>query len=265
MTDTNGPFLVLDRPAPELYLGFTGVDAGNLAYHLADSAPSRERVSHSREQLERAMGVRPGSTEYVTQVHSTRVVGAGGDEVPAEADAIVSASGSEPLAIMVADCLPVVFVSRAVGGHEFSGPTAVAHAGRRGLLDGVLQATVTRMREDGAGSGAGDIAAWIGPGICGRCYEVPEQMRDDGAARVPETFSTTSWGTPALDLAAGAQALLETMGVTVRRVPICTFEDRRLFSHRREPGRGRGVGLVWRTGSGTGPLPATTSTSSASE
>lgn len=250
-------------PSPGLHVAFTGTDAGNLAFHVSGGTAAEgrehpgsviEAVAEARNRLERTMGVAPGRTEYLTQVHSARVVEATGNGWGAsgrpleEADALVSPTGEDPLAIMVADCLPVVFASRPPGGSELTGPTAVAHAGRRGLLDGVLEATVARLRATGAGDAAGEIVAWVGPGICGRCYEVPEDMRRDGAARIPAAGSTTSWGTPALDLPAGAAAVLEALGVTVHRDDRCTFEDERLFSHRRAPGEGRFAGVVWRTG-----------------
>lgn len=257
---TDGPFVFHATPAAGLHVAFTGVKAGNLAFHVSGGSSAggpegaaTDAVTAARTRLERDMGVRPGRTEYLTQVHSARVVtatgrGWAGDEsTPQEADAVVSPTGGDPLAIMVADCLPVVFASRPPGGSELSGPTAVAHAGRRGLLDGVLEATVDRLRAAGAGHAPGEIVAWVGPGVCGRCYEVPEDMRRDGAARIPETGSTTSWGTPALDLPAGAAAVLDRLGVTVHRDDRCTVEDDRLFSHRRTPGEGRFAGLVWRT------------------
>ncbi|MDI3331781.1 MAG: polyphenol oxidase family protein [Micrococcus sp.] len=260
---TEGPFVFHAMPSAGLHVAFTGVDAGNLAFHVSggseDGAPGRpgaaaEAVAQARTRLERDMGVAPGRTEYLTQVHSARVVAAtgrgwaGSGARPEEGDALVSPTGRDPLAIMVADCLPVVFASRRPGGAELTGPTAVAHAGRRGLLDGVLEATVDRLRAAGAGDAPGEVVAWVGPGICGRCYEVPEDMHRDGVARIPAAGSTTSWGTPALDLAAGAAAVLDRLGVTVHRDDRCTFEDGRLFSHRRAPGEGRFAGLVWRTG-----------------
>jgi polyphenol oxidase len=275
------PFLYRAEPGPGLHVAFTSVDAGNLAFHVSgtpadahggpqapadagdgpDPSAPRGRVAEARRRLEDAMGVAPGRTEYLTQVHSARVVparGRGWDDPaagePEEADAVVSRHGRDPLAVMVADCLPVVFASRtasgagAAGGQGvLDGPTAVAHAGRRGLLDGILEATVDRLRSAGASTAPGGIEAWIGPGICGACYEVPEQMRLEGAAQIPATASTTSWGTPALDLPSGAESVLGALGVTVHRVRVCTLEDGRLFSHRREPGRGRFTGLVWRT------------------
>ncbi|WP_010143378.1 MULTISPECIES: polyphenol oxidase family protein [Citricoccus] len=256
---TGGPFVFRVSPSPGLHIGFTGVDTGNLAFHVSGGTTAQDPgrpVSEARTRLEREMGVAPGRTEYLTQVHSARVVEATGNgwgarSGPAEeADALVSPTGRDPLAVMVADCLPVVFASRPPGGVDLTGPTAVAHAGRRGLLDGVLEATVDRLRGSGAGGAPGEIEAWVGPGICGRCYEVPEDMRRDGASRIPATDSTTSWGTPALDLPAGAVAVLERLGVTVHRDDRCTFEDGRLFSHRRAPGEGRFAGVVWRTGEG---------------
>lgn len=253
------PFLWRTEPAPGLHVGFTGVDAGNLAFHVSgarsangvDVTAAREAAAEARRRLEDVMDVPRGRTEYLTQVHSARVLpaegfGWGEAASPREADALVSATGRDPLAIMVADCLPVALVSRHAGEGEATGPTAVAHAGRRGLLDGVLENTVHRMRQDGAGGSRGDIEAWIGPGICGRCYEVPESMRAEGATRIPACASTTSWGTPALDLPAGADEILTALGVTVHHSGVCTLEDHRVYSHRREPGRGRFVGLVWR-------------------
>lgn len=250
---TGEPFLFHAEPSAGLHVAFTGVQAGNLAFHVADGGAASPSVAAARTRLEQAMGVPAGRTEYLTQVHSARVVpatgsGWAGDAAPEEADARVSASGRDPLAIMVADCLPVVFASRPAGGAELTGPTAVAHAGRRGLLEGVLESTVQRLREAGAGRAPGEIEAWVGPGICGRCYEVPERMRREGAARIPATGAMTSWGTPALDLPAGAASVLECLGVTAHRDERCTAEDERLFSHRRAPGQGRFVGLVWRSG-----------------
>ena len=66
--------------------------------------------------------------------------------------------------------------------------------------------------------GADEITAWIGPHVCGRCYEVPESMRAEVAAVVPESFAETSWGTPALDIGAGVRAQLARAGVTVVEV-----------------------------------------------
>lgn len=258
-----------------LQVAFTTVGLGNLALHVAGSDPApdpavhRRRVERRRVTLDDLMQVPRGRTEYLDQVHSATVVPARGQGwgpsapppaesgasalVPEQADARVSASGADPLAVMVADCLPVVFVSRRAGQAQrpgepaWGGPTAVAHAGRRGLLDGVLEATVQAMHRAGAATGPGGIQAWIGPAVCGDCYEVPQDMHDSAVAQIPALDAHTSWGTPSLDLPAGAQSLLEALGVQVHQTGLCTFEDESYYSHRREPGAGRLAGLVWRT------------------
>lgn len=224
-------------------VAFTDRGAGNLALHTGDDA---DRVAARRAALEHSMGVPAGSLLFLDQVHGTEVVDADGPDRPAvpTADAVVTATGV-PLAVMVADCVPVVLVG---GGAE--GPvTGVAHAGRRGLLEGVLERAVEQLRVRGGHA----LTAWIGPSICGSCYEVPASMRQESAERIPEVAATTSWGTPALDLRAGARTRLSALGVDVAEPragagPSCTLENERLSSHRRDPGSGRIVGLVWRAG-----------------
>ena len=95
------------------------------------------------------------------------------------------------------------------------------------------------------GARMADCVAVIGPGVCGRCYEVPAAMRDEVATRVPGTAATTRDGSPSLDLAAGAAALLDGLGVGhVRRTEICTMEDDRFYSYRRDGVTGRFAGVV---------------------
>lgn len=221
-------------------VAFTDKAAGNLALHVGDSPAA---VKARRSSLETELGMAPGSLRFMNQVHSANVgVATTARPAPApetEIDALVSPQADVPLAVMVADCLPVVFAGSAAGGGHAS---AVAHAGRRGLLDGVLANTVSELRA----AGVSGIRAWIGPSICGRCYEVPGQMRTVSCEQWPQLHSETSWGTPALDLPAGAAAQLETLGVETRRLGGCTLEDSRLFSYRRDPQTGRFAGLIWR-------------------
>jgi YfiH family protein len=142
-----------------------------------------------------------------------------------EQDALVTDQPGLGLGVLVADCVPVLLAdpdARVVG---------VAHAGRQGLLDGVVGAALEALVAQGAH--AERVRAVVGPAACGRCYEVPEQMRDEVAAVRPGTSSTTSWGTPALDLPAGVVAELRAAGVrTVVETGICTLEDERFYSHR---------------------------------
>ncbi|WP_229116560.1 polyphenol oxidase family protein [Parenemella sanctibonifatiensis] len=153
-----------------------------------------------------------------------------------EADAAVTDQPGVALAVRVADCLPVLLAD------EQARVIGTAHAGRPGLYAGVLPATVAAMRRLGAES----IRAWIGPHVCGDCYEVPQDMHDDCAAKIPVTSSRTSWGTPALDLAAGARAQLADAGVVSVDVEGCTRTEPRLHSYRRDGARsGRLAGFVW--------------------
>jgi YfiH family protein len=156
-------------------------------------------------------------------------------EVPV-ADGLVTALPGVVLLVRVADCVPVLLAD------VEAGVVGAAHAGRPGLVAGVVPRTVEAMHE----LGAARIRAWVGPHVCGRCYEVPEQLRSDVAAVVPESFAETSWGTPAVDIGAGVAAQLTALGVATRAASRCTREDDDLYSYRRQ-GResGRLGGLVW--------------------
>jgi copper oxidase (laccase) domain-containing protein len=119
---------------------------------------------------------------------------------------------------------------------------AAVHAGRSGMVAGVVPAAVDAMRS----AGAGDLHAWVGPYVCGACYEVPEQMRAEASAVVPEAYAETSWGTPALDIGAGVRAQLAAVGVATVDASRCTIEDEDLYSYRRQgQASGRLAGLVW--------------------
>lgn len=187
--------------------------------------------------VEDDLGVR---LALVRQVHGRAVVEANTsnleDLADAEADGLVTTTPGIGLAIRVADCVPVLLAD---GDAQVIG---AAHAGRVGLTVGVLEATVEAMRDRGAER----IRAWIGPHICGQCYEVPEAMADEVAARVPAVRTTTRWGSPGLDLGAGAAAILELSGVAVSRVPGCTLEQEDLHSYRRSAAAsGRQAGIIW--------------------
>jgi len=173
-----------------------------------------------------------------------QVHGAGVDVVddargsdPPEVDALVTDRAGVALLARAADCVPVL-----LAGDD--GRVAAVHSGRPGLAAGVVPAAVARMRE----LGSTHLTAWVGPHVCGACYEVPEEMRDEVAAVVPAARSTTSWGTPALDLGAGVLSQLADAGVAdVRVVDRCTREDDAWPSYRRD-GRAatRFAGVVWR-------------------
>lgn len=224
-------------------VGFTSTAAGNMSMTVLDQFKTVDDTIRNRRELEDQLGISPGTTRFVSQTHSTTILEAGelgwaAQDTVGEGDALISPDGSDPIAILVADCLPIAFIT------DF-GPTAIVHAGRVGLLNGILQDTVQRLRTyDDQGTGL--IQAFIGPGICGRCYEVPTTMREDAVAQHPEIYSVTSWGTPALDLPAAAESILHAAQVNVHRVAECTYTNESLFSHRRRPGAGRIAGFVWK-------------------
>lgn len=231
-------FLWRAEVKPGVSVAFTDKGAGNLALHVGDDAGA---VLRRRSRLEDATGISPRRFQYMNQVHGNEVslvAGSGGGIEPCAAptaDALVSVGG--PLAVMVADCIPLVLV-----GASVSGPVlAAVHAGRPGLFSGVIPAAVEQMRD----AGATDIRAWLGPSVCGSCYEVPAELRDEVSAVLPSAWSTTSWGTPALDLPGGAASQLDALGVPIEYRGPCTLENDSLFSYRRDSRSGRFAGLVW--------------------
>ena len=151
------------------------------------------------------------------------------------ADAMVTDVPSLALAVRAADCVPVLLADSAAG------VVGCAHAGRPGVFAGVLPATVAAMLE----LGARHLTAWVGPHVCGRCYEVPAHLQREVVAAVPAAEARTSWGTPALDIGAGARAQLAAAGCDLVDAARCTRESPELFSYRRDGKRsGRLAGLV---------------------
>jgi YfiH family protein len=151
-----------------------------------------------------------------------------------EGDALVTSERGLGLGVLVADCVPVLLAdpeARVVG---------VAHAGRKGVLAGVVHRALDALIARGAEPAR--VSAAVGPAVCGRCYEVPVAMRSEVAAAVPETFAMTRAGTPGLDLPSGVVAQLASRGVAATRVERCTVEDQDLFSHRRASAAGTTTG-----------------------
>ena len=211
-------------------------DELNLGDHVGDDPV---RVAGNRNRVAGGVGVPPEHLVFMRQVHGVDVAVVDGprptDWPPPEADAMVTAERGLALAVLVADCTPVLLASATVVG--------VAHAGRRGMAGGVVAATVAAMRTLGADPAT--TSALVGPAICGRCYEVPASMQADVAAIEPASLSTTRSGTPGLDIRAGVVAQLRAAGVTSIEVdPTCTAETDRLYSHRAEGVTGRFAGIA---------------------
>jgi YfiH family protein len=182
---------------------------------------STAAIDSSRDELGRAAGVDAVATMH--QVHGSDVAWVDTPDGHPDADALVTDTPGLGLLVRVADCVPIVLAA------PDAGLVGVVHSGRRGLVEGVVPAAVDALRSRGATT----LQAWIGPHICGRCYELPAEMAEAVADHVPEARATTRRGTPAADLGAGVQAQLEQRDVVVHRVDACTLEDDRFFSHRR--------------------------------
>ena len=246
-----GPWWWSERRA-DVALGFTARDGGfssreyaglNVAAHVGDDPGVVER---NRTLVLEAVGDLAGTAsvraQFMDQVHGAevRVITDPGDlgDPVVSSDGIVTTLPGVALFSLVADCVPVLLYDRD------SGVIAAAHAGRPGMLAGVVPATLAAMREVGAAG----IEAAVGPGVCGRCYEVPEQMRDEAALVEPVCASVTWSGTPAIDVAAAVVEQMRREGIRPTWVPGCTREDERLYSYRRDGRTGRCAGVIVRRG-----------------
>ncbi|MFH8695634.1 peptidoglycan editing factor PgeF [Streptomyces chartreusis] len=198
-------------------------------------------VTANREIAAKSLGLDPGDVVWMNQVHGSDVAVVDGpwrDRPVPEVDAIVTARRGLALAVLTADCVPVLLAD------PVAGIAAAAHAGRPGMIAGVVPAALRAMTELGADPAR--IVARTGPAVCGRCYEVPDAMRAEVAAEEPTAYAETSWGTPAVDVAAGVHAQLARLGVHDRaQSPVCTLESGDHFSYRRDRTTGRLAGYVW--------------------
>jgi YfiH family protein len=156
------------------------------------------------------------------QVHGSDVAWAMPGLAP-EADALLTYTPDLAVLVRVADCVPVVLAT------EERDSVGVVHAGRRGLVAGVAPAAARILLDRGKGA----VTAWVGPHVCGRCYELDDDTAAEVAAAVPAAASTTWKGKPAADIGAGVTAQLQELGVAAHHLGGCTLEDDRFFSHRR--------------------------------
>jgi polyphenol oxidase len=219
-------------------------------------------VAENRRLTARACGLADGRLAWMRQVHgvAVRYASVGSAEHDAAGSAGHDAAGSREfrtagqplpeadasftdvpglgLGVLVADCAPVLLAdpeARIVG---------VAHAGREGMAAGVVTELLSAM--SAAGADPARMHAVIGPHICGGCYEVPAELRDRIAGKVPESSCVTRKGTPGVDVGAGVEAQLARAGVAaVASDPRCTAETPSLYSYRRDRRTGRLAGLIW--------------------
>ena len=243
-------FIEPDWPAPANVFALSTTRQGgssrppfesfNLAHHVADDAAS---VVANRELLALALPAE-ARLQWLNQVHGVNVVQAGqGDSCP-EADGSWSKQVGTACAVMTADCLPVLFCSRS------GDRVAAAHAGWRGLLSGVLEATVEALAAP-----PGELLAWMGPAIGPGAFEVGAEVRDaflsaqgvDQQA-IEHCFQPSAGraGHYLADLYALARIRLNAAGITaVYGGDYCTFSDsQQFFSYRRDGQTGRMASLV---------------------
>jgi len=207
----------------------------NLALHVGDQA---QAVTENRRRLQGMCGL-ARSPSWLSQVHGTVVVEADDfAEVPT-ADAAYSTIAGAACVVMTADCLPVLFADDA------GTCVAAAHAGWRGLLGGVLEATIARLpvaRER--------LVAWMGPAIGPAAFEVGAEVRDAFLARdsaAIHAFVAGNNGRWLCDLYALARMRLAAHGVTnVFGGELCTYSDpERFYSFRRDGVTGRMASMIW--------------------
>jgi polyphenol oxidase len=211
-------------------------DSLNMALHVGDDAAA---VAANRQLVAGALGL-PGTPAWLEQVHGTTVADLDGGGLAGPADAAVTRRAGQVLAIMVADCLPVLFAS------EDGQVLGAAHAGWRGLAAGVLEATIAAMAVPPA-----HLRAWIGPGIGPAHFEVGDEVRAAFLARdlgAGVAFRANERGRWQCDLHALARRRLAAAGLTaVAASAVCTYAAvDRCFSFRRDGRTGRMAALLWR-------------------
>lgn len=242
MSDLSGSLLLPDWPTPahvracvttrEGGVSLAPFDTFNLGGHVGDNPAA---VAENRSRLGELYGIKPA---WLSQVHGIEVVEANPLQQPA-ADASWSSTPGIACTVMTADCLPALFTDRA------GTRVAAAHAGWRGLANGVLEATVASLEVP-----AQNVLVWLGPAIGPSSFEVGGEVRDAFVAQHPAASVAfvpgARPGKLMADIYALARLRLAAIGVTgVYGGGLCTVTDERWFSYRRSARTGRFASLVW--------------------
>jgi YfiH family protein len=226
-------------PAPKNIHAFTTTCEGgyskapyasnNLALHVGDE---EVHVLKNRAALMRTHAL-PNEPAWLEQTHSTRCVVVETD-TNRIADASITRVQQQPLAIMTADCLPILLCNRE--GNEI----AAIHAGWRGLLNGVVENTLKKMQTPSA-----NLLAWIGPAICQQCYKTSSEVKEAYLKQYP--FTTSAFDNLHANLPKLAELILNSAGVlSIFQSNACTFELSNMFySYRRQSQTGRIATLIW--------------------
>lgn len=199
---------------------------------------SREAVLANRRSAAEDLGFDIDRTVWMNQVHSADVLVATEPGGVGTCDGVVTTRSDLVLASMAADCLPVLAAD--------AGVLAAAHSGRLGTAQAIAVNLIEAMVAQGARTD--HITVFLGPTICGSCYEVPPELQARTAALTPEAASTTRQGTTGVDMLAAVTAQLRRAGVdNITSDGRCTLESPELFSHRRDAPTGRFASFIWRT------------------
>ncbi|STX51555.1 Laccase domain protein yfiH [Legionella busanensis] len=207
--------------------------SNNLGDHVGDIP---EHVQANRQTL---CSIVPSEPEWLEQTHSIDCVVVE-DTNKRSADAAITRIPNRVLAILTADCLPIILCNRQ--GTEI----AAIHAGWRGLVNGILEQTISQMI-----SKPEDLQAWIGPAICANCYEVGDDVYEHYQENYPfsNNFFKSHQQKWLIDIPGIAEQILKKMTISeVYQSHLCTFENKKQFySYRREGQTGRMVTLIWFT------------------
>ena len=233
--------------APKQIHGFTTIRTGGASLPPFDSFNLGDHVNDNPQNVaqNRALLVErfelPQAPLYLTQTHSTRVIELPYDGENLEADAAYTNQANQICLVMTADCLPVLFYNKQ--GNE----VAAAHAGWRGLCDGILEETVAKFQ-----CPASDISAWLGPAISENAFQVGEEVVKQFCAVDPlaqKAFrpDPTASGKFLGNLYQIAKQRLNKLGITqITGGEHCTYtEADKFFSYRRDKQTGRMATLIW--------------------
>ena len=201
----------------------------NLAFHVSDEIDS---VKENRELIAK----RSAPTVYMNQSHGNQVAIV--DGIPLlepNVDGLITTQKGIALAVLVADCIPLLMWD------EQEPCVAAVHVGRKGLMSNIASKVVNLMWQ----MGARDIHAQMGPSICGKCYEVGEDVYREVTALYPSSASQSDKFAFALDLPQALHMHLTSLGVKVTRSEICSYESSEHFSYRRAGTTGRNAGMIW--------------------
>ena len=209
-------------------------DTFNLGHGVGDEV---DTVDRNRRRLLEHAGI--GDIQWLDQEHGSKVLAATASTAagaPVTADAAWTRADGLALAILTADCVPLLLAD--TGGSV----VAAAHCGWRGTIGGVVEASLAAVPVRPR-----SLSAWLGPGICGRCYEVGEEVIGRLATHERDAALTARGCNWFLDLPTLIAYRLRRAGV--RRVAhsgSCTRCDGRFFSYRRDGLTGRSATLIWR-------------------